>query len=54
MKHGDALLTLLFRYYEGLGKPGGTEMKWDTSAAGYAGDRNLLGDNKNYKEKQKL
>jgi hypothetical protein len=27
------------------GKPGGTEIKWDTSPAVYADDVNLLGDN---------
>jgi hypothetical protein len=37
-------LKLCFRicHYEGPRKPGGTEIKWDTSAAV---DMNLLGDN---------
>jgi hypothetical protein len=32
-------------YYEGSGKPGGTEINWDTSVAVYASDVNILGDN---------
>jgi hypothetical protein len=35
LKQGHALLPLLFNFaLEGPGKPGGTEIKWDTSAAG--------------------
>jgi hypothetical protein len=39
LKQGDALSPLLFNfalecYQEGPRKPGGTEIKWDTSAAG--------------------
>jgi hypothetical protein len=32
-------------HYERPVKPGGTETKWDKSAAVYADDENLLGDN---------
>jgi hypothetical protein len=34
------------------GKPSGTEVEWDTSASG-VNDVNLLGHNKDAKEKQK-
>jgi hypothetical protein len=40
LKQGDALSPLLFNFAleyaikEGPGKPGGTEFKWDTPAAG--------------------
>jgi hypothetical protein len=38
LKQGDALSPLLFNfaleYAEGSGKPGGTEIEWDTSASG--------------------
>jgi retron-type reverse transcriptase len=40
LKQGDVLSPLLlnfaleYAFKEGLGKPGGTEIKWDTSASG--------------------
>jgi hypothetical protein len=39
LKHGDTLLLLLFNFaleyaIRKVGKPGGTEIKWDISAAG--------------------
>jgi hypothetical protein len=35
LKQGAALSPLLFNFaLQGTGKPDGTEMKWDTSAAG--------------------
>jgi hypothetical protein len=36
--------TRLECHYEGPGKPDGTGIKWDTSAAVYDADVNLLGD----------
>jgi hypothetical protein len=51
LKQGDALFAtpfqLCFRicHLDGVGKPGRTEIKWDTSASALADDVNLLGDN---------
>jgi hypothetical protein len=58
LKQRDALLPLLFSWFRichclGPGKPGGTEIKWDTSAADAAvlcDDVNLLGDNRYHNE----